>query len=413
MRMFSSRLTLTAISLYLSELYMLVPAASIRGKRISRAQHESSLNSNAESIYDYTPREAKFVFPSKCIEGCWKGHAHQKTLTPSAPTPETVGSAFVTDFPVVETATSAPTKDMCYGNMARNRKFCNSEMPSVSIEPSEQPTSLPNGSQGGLWKPNAPFSSLPQTLEPTIFPRSSVPSSLQSNNPTPTPKLLFNFAGLDPPPSAYPLWECQGDCDSDNDCSEGLFCYHRDGNEPVPGCLGGENDTSRTDYCTAIVPVPAPVNPPTMDDFCLKMHWELGYFWQEENFVSEWCIGCSNGVCREGETLFLQECTSDAARFVFLDVEADEIQIQAVGTNLCLERFRLVTTLEYCDPANVQQHWTALKGSFTGGPFEITQNFNNEDYCLTTHHHPKYGEAVEFYKCSVARKDDTSLWNRC
>lgn len=35
------------------------------------------------------------------------------------------------------------------------------------------------------------------------------------------------------------LVECQGDCNSHNDCAEGLFCYHRNGNEmPVPGCTG-------------------------------------------------------------------------------------------------------------------------------------------------------------------------------
>jgi hypothetical protein len=51
------------------------------------------------------------------------------------------------------------------------------------------------------------------------------------------------------PSGAYPLGECQGDCDGDEECEGGLVCFHRDGGDPVPGCLGGEDDNSRTDYC--------------------------------------------------------------------------------------------------------------------------------------------------------------------
>ena len=31
---------------------------------------------------------------------------------------------------------------------------------------------------------------------------------------------------------------CEGDCDSDSDCEDGLVCVSRDGFEPVPGCSG-------------------------------------------------------------------------------------------------------------------------------------------------------------------------------
>jgi transforming growth factor-beta-induced protein len=53
------------------------------------------------------------------------------------------------------------------------------------------------------------------------------------------------------PSSAYPLGECQGDCDADEECDGGLVCFQRDGGDPVPGCLGGEDDNSRTDYCVS------------------------------------------------------------------------------------------------------------------------------------------------------------------
>ena len=55
-------------------------------------------------------------------------------------------------------------------------------------------------------------------------------------------------------PRVFPLGECEGDCDSDNDCDTGLKCFHRNKFDPVPGCSG--NDSSRTDYC---IRTPKPV----------------------------------------------------------------------------------------------------------------------------------------------------------
>lgn len=49
--------------------------------------------------------------------------------------------------------------------------------------------------------------------------------------------------------SSKKLGECEGDCDSDEDCGEGLYCFFKDAEtSSVPGCSGF--DTSRTDYCT-------------------------------------------------------------------------------------------------------------------------------------------------------------------
>jgi len=53
-------------------------------------------------------------------------------------------------------------------------------------------------------------------------------------------------------PSGSPktkLGICEGDCNSDEDCEEGLFCFMKDETiTSVPGCVGF--DTSRTDFCT-------------------------------------------------------------------------------------------------------------------------------------------------------------------
>lgn len=53
-----------------------------------------------------------------------------------------------------------------------------------------------------------------------------------------------------------------GDCDSNNDCVGDLICFQRNGNAAVPGCIGGENDGSRTDYCVSpSSSVPPPQTP--------------------------------------------------------------------------------------------------------------------------------------------------------
>ena len=35
-----------------------------------------------------------------------------------------------------------------------------------------------------------------------------------------------------------PCEKCRGECNDDEGCVEGLFCYRRNGFEPVPGCAG-------------------------------------------------------------------------------------------------------------------------------------------------------------------------------
>lgn len=46
-----------------------------------------------------------------------------------------------------------------------------------------------------------------------------------------------------------PLSRCEGDCDSDDDCEGDLVCFQRSDCMYAPGCDGGIDDYSRTDYC--------------------------------------------------------------------------------------------------------------------------------------------------------------------
>ena len=51
------------------------------------------------------------------------------------------------------------------------------------------------------------------------------------------------------PADAFPLQECQGDCDNDSECAGTLKCGQRNAFEEAPGCGGGRSDGSKTDYC--------------------------------------------------------------------------------------------------------------------------------------------------------------------
>ena len=55
---------------------------------------------------------------------------------------------------------------------------------------------------------------------------------------------------------------CEGDCDRDSHCQNGLYCVQRGAYEPVPGCLGGESDESNTDYCARKPPASPTLPPP-------------------------------------------------------------------------------------------------------------------------------------------------------
>lgn len=60
--------------------------------------------------------------------------------------------------------------------------------------------------------------------------------------------LPLTYIGNDGNPSSgFPLAECQGDCDHDDDCTGDLVCFQRSNSEPVPGCDG--NDNGGRDFC--------------------------------------------------------------------------------------------------------------------------------------------------------------------
>ena len=137
----------------------------------------------------------------------------------------------------------------------------------------------PNDLGGGGGTTTAPTKQAPSTSVPTISPVQqpvSTPAPIQPNGstssptsqpvPSPTTKpttlapvpaptgsgggkvSLVSYGDIKKPSPLFPLKECEGDCDNDDDCLGDLYCWQRGTNGPLPpNCIG--TDGSRTDYC--------------------------------------------------------------------------------------------------------------------------------------------------------------------
>jgi len=341
--------------------------------------------------------------------------------TPPSPSPVKWEDDSISDY---ELASSAPTTDMCYGNMARlpYKKYCHSEMPSVSLEPSPQPTFAPE------YNPDDDMDPSPAPSFPDI-PSTSVPTIIHTQNPS--------SASEDEgrPPSVGTLGMCQGDCNSPTDCIEGFYCYQRIHSEAVPGCPGSELDNSRTDYCTNVTTITTTTSddstPVTDDDervFRLKLYWNSSYRWQESNIEIEWCIACPgrrldsssmlSNHCQAGDELLLEYCSESASIifFTFIPDEASQtIQIQLVDSDLCIERHGMAIFVGPCRTKNENQEiqqWNepTQSSSSSSDPFELVP-ITDTHLCMTIHHHPKHGEEIEMIPCTTSRRGTSSLWN--
>jgi hypothetical protein len=92
-----------------------------------------------------------------------------------------------------------------------------------------------------------PFPSLNATV---------IPISLPTNTSGPPELTVVGENGQ--PPEAYPLAKCEGDCNDDVDCQDGLICFQRDVGRTytVPGCLGETDPTTSTDFCFDPLDIP-------------------------------------------------------------------------------------------------------------------------------------------------------------
>ncbi|GKZ00110.1 hypothetical protein MPSEU_000964400 [Mayamaea pseudoterrestris] len=260
-------------------------------------------------------------------------------------------------------------------------------------------------------------------IRPPTYTSTSPPEITTETTITTEVKLKGNDGS---PSSAFPLGLCQGDCDSDSDCATGLTCFQRSGGDAVPGCSGGENDNSNSDYCidpygSQVEATVAPTQPlgegSVSETFGLKIYWEQGYRWQDETFERKWCLRCDsdNQECSPGRRVYITDCDTDMIsqwQFLYLPDETSFFW-KLVASDLCItvpsntqDRF----TVEYCDSNNERQLFTTTPKADWSGPFEIHPVWAS-DGCVANTHHPKFGEALYLWRCEVSEASTTSQWN--
>ena len=92
----------------------------------------------------------------------------------------------------------------------------------------------------------------------------SLARAKQAKEKQDTPRQLLELQDFGSAPvDRYPLGPCQGDCDVDTQCQEGLICFKRSNGEPVPGCDGLDNAKPETDFCVYDGTIPPQANLPS------------------------------------------------------------------------------------------------------------------------------------------------------
>ena len=86
---------------------------------------------------------------------------------------------------------------------------------------------------------SAPSHSMSPSRTPTHSPAPSSSPSYDFIN-------TLRFVGWTVPVGGPRLEHCQGDCDTDEDCEEGLICFYRCDGEDVPGCVQGTSTRAMT-----------------------------------------------------------------------------------------------------------------------------------------------------------------------
>mmetsp|Transcript_20131 Transcript_20131/g.56037 ORF Transcript_20131/g.56037 Transcript_20131/m.56037 type:complete len:227 (+) Transcript_20131:227-907(+) len=111
--------------------------------------------------------------------------------------------------------------------------------------PSMPPTAVPSQTPSRSQQPSHP---------PSVSP-SDVPSASPSTNPTASPAPSTSptmpvgdsiFIGWFPPKG---LRHCEGDCNLDGDCADGLVCFRRRRGERIPGCTNDPILPRGADFC--------------------------------------------------------------------------------------------------------------------------------------------------------------------
>jgi hypothetical protein len=217
------------------------------------------------------------------------------------------------------------------------------------------------------------------------------------------------------PASAFPLHKCQGDCDVDTDCVGTLVCLQRSAGQVVPGCIG--SDASTTSYCVDYSARNNGASPALTKGVALKMYWRYGYFWQEETIERKWCMKCDGGSnCKPGQGIFVTNCDTDVATgwgFLVATDGSIMIKMASATANLCIQAYQNARflTVQTCDEGAIAQRFRSIGGQrVVGDKFEL-RPLIAPTMCVTQDHHPKQGEYLGLWNCSIPEGDTTNFWN--
>jgi hypothetical protein len=135
---------------------------------------------------------------------------------------------------------------------------------------------------------------------PTLKPTSSMPK--------------LRYLGRDACTVDNPCDACSGDCDTNEDCNEGLQCFQRERGDStqVPGCaIGGAGDIPGADYCYERSG-PTPSAPPTPPSQLPPLQWRGSRGCSVET-PCPICVGDCNidGDCQKSLSCFKREAGDD------------------------------------------------------------------------------------------------------
>lgn len=193
--------------------------------------------------------------PNESVPGCQDGgpgFGSRGDYCVTMPTEEGVGDVgVVTDGPT-EIATDAPTEVVPAVPCTLEMAFCPDGSPMQRDTDCRWMTELCPGTmsptQDGEEVPETAIMAMERTESPTEG--ATLADTMEVTEvPTEVELLRLTVAGQNgSPASAFPLSLCQGDCDDDDECGEGLVCLQRGRGDPVPGCAYNGLDFT-TDFC--------------------------------------------------------------------------------------------------------------------------------------------------------------------
>jgi len=126
----------------------------------------------------------------------------------------------------------------------------------------------------------------------------------------------------------------------------------------------------------------------------LKLHWERGYGWNENN----WCAACKSGDCSDGR-IVLEACNKNDKSQRF-NLSSNKISPGKNSKGCLTHRSRSRMSIQTCRSSRDSTQEIKIKRS-SGNKFQIIGN----DGCLSVKN-----DFLRFSSCKVAKRNDVLYW---